>query len=151
MLGFKRFETAGLFHQATGMTLVDYLARYRIEKAKNLLQDPHLRTSEVALEVGFQSLSQFNRSFRRIEGQSPKQYRAGVMFKLPRGGIPRKTGRILDKTVVEYEKHPVFRRWKVSTILAGSLEPDSFSIRASAFQQKMCSYKMFIPPLVSLI
>lgn len=67
-----------LFRQATGMTFVDYVARYRIEKAKNLLQNPHLRISEVALDVGFQSLSQFNRSFRRIEGQSPKQYRAAM-------------------------------------------------------------------------
>jgi AraC-like DNA-binding protein/ligand-binding sensor protein len=69
-----------LFRQATGMTFVDFVARYRIEKAKNLLQDPHWRISEVAFEVGFQSLSQFNRSFRRIEGQSPKQYR-GTMTK----------------------------------------------------------------------
>ena len=67
-----------LFRQATGMTFVDFVARYRIEKAKNLLQDPHWRISEVAFEVGFQSLSQFNRSFRRIEGQSPKQYRAAI-------------------------------------------------------------------------
>lgn len=67
-----------LFRQATGMTFVDYVARYRIEKAKNLLQNPHLRISEVAFEVGFQSLSQFNRSFRRIEGQPPKQYRAAM-------------------------------------------------------------------------
>jgi hypothetical protein len=43
-----------------------------------LLQDPHLRISEVAFDVGFQSLSHFNRSFRRIEGQSPKQYRAAM-------------------------------------------------------------------------
>jgi AraC-like DNA-binding protein len=55
------------FRQATGMTFVNYVACYRIEKAKNLLQHPHLRISEVALEVGFRSLSQFNRSFRRIE------------------------------------------------------------------------------------
>lgn len=67
-----------LFRQTTGMTFVEFVARYRIEKAKNLLQDPHWRISEVAFEVGFQSLSQFNRSFRRLEGQSPKQYRAAM-------------------------------------------------------------------------
>ena len=60
------------------MTFVDFVARYRIEKAKNLLQDSRWRISGVAFEVGFQSLSQFNRSFRRIEGQSPKQYRAAI-------------------------------------------------------------------------
>ena len=64
-----------LFKQATGLNFSDYLARGRVEKAKNLLLNPNLRISEVAFEVGFQSLSQFNRSFRRIAGVSPKEYR----------------------------------------------------------------------------
>jgi AraC-like DNA-binding protein/ligand-binding sensor protein len=64
-----------LFKQATGLNFADYVARVRIEKTKNLLLNPNLRISEVAFEVGFQSLSQFNRSFRRIAGVSPKEYR----------------------------------------------------------------------------
>jgi AraC-like DNA-binding protein/ligand-binding sensor protein len=64
-----------LFKQSTGLNFSDYLARVRVEKAKNLLLNPNLRISEIALEVGFQSLSQFNRSFRRIAGVSPKEYR----------------------------------------------------------------------------
>jgi AraC-like DNA-binding protein len=39
------------------------------------LLNPNLRISEIAFEVGFQSLSQFNRSFRRVAGVSPKEYR----------------------------------------------------------------------------
>jgi len=64
-----------LFKQATGLNFADYVARVRIEKTKNLLLNPNLRISEIAFEVGFQSLSQFNRSFRRIAGVSPKEYR----------------------------------------------------------------------------
>jgi AraC-like DNA-binding protein len=64
-----------LFKQATGLNFADYVARVRVEKAKNLLQNPNLRISEIAFDVGFQSLSQFNRSFRRIAGVSPKEYR----------------------------------------------------------------------------
>ncbi len=62
------------FKKATGMTFTDYLARVRVEKVKNLLINPHKRVSEAAFESGFQSLSQFNRVFRRIAGQSPKLY-----------------------------------------------------------------------------
>jgi AraC-like DNA-binding protein len=47
----------------------------RIEKAKNLLLNPNLRISEIAYEVGFQSLTHFNRVFRKITGQSPTDYR----------------------------------------------------------------------------
>jgi len=54
------------------------VARTRIEKARNLLQNPNLRISEVAFEVGFQSLSQFNRAFKRIVGKSPCHFRAGL-------------------------------------------------------------------------
>ena len=47
----------------------------KIEKAKNLLLNPNLRISEVAFAVGFQSLTHFNRVFKRILGQSPTDYR----------------------------------------------------------------------------
>ena len=58
-----------------GLTFTDYLARVRIEKAKTLLLAPNRRVSEVAYEVGFQSLTHFNRVFKAITGQSPSGYR----------------------------------------------------------------------------
>ncbi len=70
------FYFCKMFKQATGLTLTDYLARIRIEKVKNLLLNPHKRISEVAYETGFQSLSQFNRVFRRLTGQSPTVWRS---------------------------------------------------------------------------
>jgi AraC-like DNA-binding protein len=63
------------FKKVTGMTFTDYVARVRVEKVKNLLLDPNKRVSEAAYEAGFQSLSQFNRVFRRIAGASPSHYR----------------------------------------------------------------------------
>lgn len=74
------FYFCKMFKQATGLTFTDYLARTRIEKVKNLLLNPHKRISEVAYETGFQSLSQFNRVFRRVTGESPTAWRA----KLPK-------------------------------------------------------------------
>ena len=52
-----------LFEKSTGLTFTDYLARVRIEKAKGLLLDPDRRVSEIAYDVGFQSLTHFNRVF----------------------------------------------------------------------------------------
>jgi AraC-like DNA-binding protein len=64
-----------MFKKATGINFTDYLSRVRIEKAKNLLLNPNLRVSEIAYEVGFQSLTHFNRVFKRVVGQSPTEYR----------------------------------------------------------------------------
>ncbi|HLP02555.1 MAG TPA: helix-turn-helix domain-containing protein [Opitutaceae bacterium] len=68
-----------MFKQATGLTFTNYLARVRVEKVKNLLLNPHVRVSEAAFQVGFQSLSQFNRVFRSITGESPSSYRERVL------------------------------------------------------------------------
>ncbi len=69
------FYFCKMFKQATGLTFTDYLARVRIEKVKNLLINPHKRISEAAYEAGFQSLSQFNRVFRKIVGEAPTTWR----------------------------------------------------------------------------
>ena len=64
------------FKRVTGSKFVDYIARARVEKACELLSIPNLRISEIAFEVGFQSLSQFNRTFKRLSGKSPTEHRA---------------------------------------------------------------------------
>jgi len=63
------------FKRATGLTFTEYLARGRVEKTKYLLLNPHTRIGEVAFAAGFQSLSQFNRVFRRIVREVPSSYR----------------------------------------------------------------------------
>jgi len=68
-----------MFKKVTGINFTDYVARVRIEKSKNLLLNPNLRISEIAFEVGFQSLTHFNRVFKKILGQSPTEYRAQLL------------------------------------------------------------------------
>jgi len=63
------------FKRATGMLVIEYLGRTRVETAKRLLRNPSLRISAIALESGFHSLSQFNRTFRRITGRPPRALR----------------------------------------------------------------------------
>ncbi len=63
------------FKESTGLNFVDYVARVRVEKARLLLKNPNLRIGEIASQVGFRSLSQFNRAFRAIAGEAPRKYR----------------------------------------------------------------------------
>ena len=66
------------FKEAMGETFVRYVARARFEKAAALLVQADLRVSEIAFAVGFQSLSQFNRTFKKFAGKSPTAYRAAA-------------------------------------------------------------------------
>lgn len=74
------FYFCKMFKKATGINFTEYLSRVRIEKAKNLLLNPNVRVSEVAYRVGFQSLTHFNRVFRKLTGQSPTEFRRTQPF-----------------------------------------------------------------------
>jgi AraC-like DNA-binding protein/ligand-binding sensor protein len=73
------FHFCKIFKKMAGINFSDYLSRVRIEKSKNLLLNPNLRVSEIAFEVGFQSLTHFNRRFKQIMGHSPSDYRSQVL------------------------------------------------------------------------
>jgi AraC-like DNA-binding protein len=68
------------FKQVTGVRFVEYVARTRFQNACDLLRNGNLRVSEIAFAAGFQSLSQFNRVFKRFSGKSPTQYRAAAVY-----------------------------------------------------------------------
>ena len=74
----SRFYFCKLFRKATGMTLTEYIARARVERAKSLLVDPSRRVSEVVFAAGFGSVPHFNSVFRRHVGMAPTAYRASV-------------------------------------------------------------------------
>lgn len=63
------------FKKATGFGFSEYVSRLRIERAKWLLRDRKLRISEAAFAVGFGSMAQFNRVFRKLVRQSPSAFR----------------------------------------------------------------------------
>ena len=68
------------FKQVTGMNFVEYVARTRFANTCDLLRNSKLRISEIAFAAGFQSLSQFNRIFKRFSGKSPTEYRAAGLY-----------------------------------------------------------------------
>jgi AraC-like DNA-binding protein len=65
------------FKEVTGVNFVRYVGQTRTAKARDLLRNSNLRISEIAFAVGFQSLSQFNRVFKKLTRKSPTQFRAG--------------------------------------------------------------------------
>jgi AraC-like DNA-binding protein len=67
-----------MFKKATGINFIDYLSRVRVEKSKTLLLNPNSRISEAAFACGFQSMTNFNRAFKRIVGRSPTQFRESL-------------------------------------------------------------------------
>jgi AraC-like DNA-binding protein len=73
--GASRFHFCKVFKRTTGLTFTDYVGRVRLEDAKTQLLNPNRRISEIAYDVGFQSLTQFNRMFKRVFGQSPTEFR----------------------------------------------------------------------------
>jgi AraC-like DNA-binding protein len=79
----SRFYFCKVFKRATGMTLTEYVARVRIEKAKSLLVDPSMRISEVVFAAGFGSIPRFNSLFKRFVGMAPTEYRAALKSQLP--------------------------------------------------------------------
>ena len=73
--GLSESHFCRLFKDSSGLTLTDYVNRCRIDWAKRELLKHEARISEIAFLIGYQSLSQFNRSFARIVGLSPTVYR----------------------------------------------------------------------------
>jgi AraC-like DNA-binding protein/ligand-binding sensor protein len=63
------------FKKEVGTSMVQYLNRFRTDKAKELLQSSTLNITEIAAETGFASLPHFNRIFKKFEQVSPSEFR----------------------------------------------------------------------------
>jgi AraC-like DNA-binding protein/ligand-binding sensor protein len=74
-VGVSPFYFCKIFKQATSMTFTEYVNRRRVERAKRRLMAHGSRVTEIAYDIGYQSLSQFNRSFLKYVGESPSKFR----------------------------------------------------------------------------
>ena len=64
-----------LFKNATGQSVMTYINSLRIEKASVLLENSAASITDVALQVGFDDLNYFSRTFKRFMKVTPMQYR----------------------------------------------------------------------------
>lgn len=74
----SQWHLSKLINRHTGQSFFDLLGGMRIERAKSLLRDPSMRVHEVAEAVGFSDVAHFSKSFKRIVGKTPGEYRAGL-------------------------------------------------------------------------
>jgi AraC-like DNA-binding protein len=72
--GISETQLKNLFRNTLGMPWTHYLKGYRIHRAAGRLSQPGTSILEIALSVGFETLSHFNASFRSVMGVSPRSY-----------------------------------------------------------------------------
>lgn len=71
----SEYHFSRLFKKITGYSPYEYIVKYRLNKAKNLLKNTDNSVEEIAECVGFGSTSNFIRTFRELEGMTPLKYR----------------------------------------------------------------------------
>ncbi|MGM1050021.1 MAG: response regulator [Bacillota bacterium] len=64
-----------LFHKETGESFTEYINRYRIEKAKELLRTTSLKVQEISREVGYWETGYFYKQFKKYVGLSPRDFK----------------------------------------------------------------------------
>ena len=70
---------SAFFHEKTGICFSHWLARLRIEKAKEIIKKKHTTITEIASNVGFQDLRSFERAFKRYTGVTPRDFKRSIV------------------------------------------------------------------------
>lgn len=82
-----RYQLLRAFRTTMGMPPYAWLAQYRVNRARTLLESGR-RPAEVANLVGFADQAHLTRWFRRVIGVTPAAYRAGVGIRAGPGAEP---------------------------------------------------------------
>ena len=69
------------FKKATGVTFINYRMTKRIALAEKLLALPHYRIVDVAHEIGYEDYSHFAKTFRKVNGLTPTEFRSRLGIK----------------------------------------------------------------------
>jgi len=73
-IGISEGHLSHTFRKETDYTLLNYLTRYRIHKAMELLRDCRVKVYEVAQQVGYKDITYFSATFKKVVGISPSEY-----------------------------------------------------------------------------
>lgn len=66
------------FKQEFNVNISDYVVKIRMDKAKSLLKNSQLKIYEIAGMIGYQDDKYFRKVFKKVEGVTPNEYRAGL-------------------------------------------------------------------------
>lgn len=73
-LGISEGHLSHIFKKETDYTLLNYLTRYRVHRAMELLKDCRMKVYEVAEQVGYRDITHFSATFKKLAGISPSEY-----------------------------------------------------------------------------
>ncbi len=74
-LAVSREHFTRVFKYQTGIAPAEYLLRYKMLRACELLKDSHLNCQEIAMKLGYNSATNFSRAFRKLQNSTPQQFR----------------------------------------------------------------------------
>ena len=74
-VSYSKYYTSSMFHKQYGMTIQDFIINQRIEYAKRLIIETDLSITEIVLESGFASTSNFYSKFIKYTGCSPLKFK----------------------------------------------------------------------------
>ena len=99
-------ECLRCFHSTIGITPIQYLKQYRIQRAAKLLTESSMKIVDVGTECGFQEMSYFARAFRDMKGCTPSQFRKrAAAFRAEtriQGFSEKSGGREADREILPY-------------------------------------------------
>lgn len=72
---------SSLFKKETGLTVTGYILNRRISHARHLLENTRLQIQTIGQLCGFEDVHYFSKLFKKVAGQTPKQYRQAVIEK----------------------------------------------------------------------
>ncbi len=82
-LGLSEHYLSRLFHKTTGYSFLNYVTRFRIARALELMGDPKLNITEIYTACGFRTGSHFAQVFKHYVGETPANYREAKKRSLP--------------------------------------------------------------------
>ena len=74
----SQWHLSKLLNRETGKSFFDLLGSMRIEKSKTLLRTPGMNIQDVAEQTGYTDVAHFSRTFKKLTGQTPGEYRKGI-------------------------------------------------------------------------
>jgi AraC-like DNA-binding protein len=84
-IGLNKNYFSNFFKESVGISPMEYLIKYRINKACDLMRNEQLSISDISRSVGYNDPLGFSKMFKKIHGESPKKHREKLLTKAKAG------------------------------------------------------------------